>query len=208
MKLQMAIDMADTNEALILTEQVAKWVDIIEIGTPVIMRCGLEPVRRIKKSFPGLTVLADTKIVDGGALECGDAVAAGADIVTVLALADETTIGEVVKTAHENGRKVMADLITVSDIAAAAKRLRDLEVDYICVHTGVDAQKSGRTPMSDLKTLLSVIPPEQAAVAGGICPNTLPDYAALKPAIIIAGSALAGAEAPEETARKMKEALR
>ena len=38
----------------------------------------------------------------------------GADIVTVLALADETTIGEVVKTAHENGRKVMADLITVS----------------------------------------------------------------------------------------------
>ncbi len=207
MKLQMAIDRADIQEALALTEQVASWVDIVEVGTPVIMRWGLEPVRQIKAAFPKLTVLADTKIVDGGALECGDAVAAGADIVTVLALADEATITEVVKVAHENGRKVMADLITVSDIAMAAKRLLELKVDYICVHTGVDAQKSGRTPMSDLRTLLTAIPREQAAVAGGICLETLPDYAALKPGILIAGSALAGAEEPSKMAQRMKEAL-
>ena len=47
MKLQMAIDRADIQEALALTEQVASWVDIVEVGTPVIMRWGLEPVRQI-----------------------------------------------------------------------------------------------------------------------------------------------------------------
>lgn len=207
MKLQMAIDMVNTDEALALTEQVAEWVDIIEIGTPVIMREGLKPVQKIKSCFPKLTVLADTKIVDGGALECKDAVDAGADIVTVLALADEATITEVVKVAHKNGRKVMADLITVTDIAMAAKRLIELQVDYVCVHTGVDAQKSGRTPMMDLKTLLTVISPDKVAVAGGIHLDTLSDYAALQPAIIIAGSALAGAEEPSKMAQRMKEVL-
>ncbi len=206
-KLQIALDLLNGDEAADLAEKVAPWVDIVEVGTPLILREGMEAVRKIKARLPGLTVLADTKIVDGGGLECADAVAAGADIVTVLAVSDEATLSDVVKTAHQSGRRVMADLITVCDIRTASLRLQALGADYICVHTGVDAQKQGRTPLSDLKTLLTVTPPERAAVAGGITLGTVGDYAALRPGILIAGSALAGAEDPVSAAKAMKEAM-
>lgn len=207
MKLQMAIDLTDTQGALDLAMQTSSWVDIIEIGTPMIVREGMVPVREMKKRFPDKWVLADTKIVDGGAIECGDAVKAGADLITVLAAADRETIREVVRVAQDAGRRVMADLITVTDIPAAAREMQALGVDYICIHTGVDAQRAGRTPLTDLQTLLTAIEPERAAVAGGIGLKTLPQYAALNPGILIAGGALTGAKDPAETARRMKEAM-
>ena len=40
-------------------------------------------------------------------------------------------------------------------------------------------------------------------MAGGVNLSTLPEYAALRPGIIIAGGALAGAADPEKTARQM-----
>ena len=208
MQLQMAIDVADLQGALALAGQTAQWVDIFEVGTPLLLREGLHAVRALKERLPDKTVLADTKIVDGGAMECGDAVRAGADIVTVLAIADEATVSEVVAVAHEHGRRVMADLIMVPDIPDTARRMQALGVDYVCVHTGVDAQKSGRTPLGDLERLLTAAPPENAAVAGGIGPDTVAQYAALRPAILIAGSALAGAADPRAAAQKMKEAMR
>ena len=207
MLLQMAIDTADLAGALALAEQTAEWVDIFEVGTPLILRSGMQAVQALKARFPHKRILADTKIVDAGALECGDAVEAGADIVTVLAIADEATVSEVTAAAHRAGRQVMADLIMVPDIPAAAQRMRALGVDYVCVHTGVDAQKCGRTPLGDLKRLLTAVPPACAAVAGGIRPETAADYIALRPEIVIAGSALTGAADPCAAARQMKEAM-
>lgn len=61
----------------------------------MIIREGMVPVREIKKRFPELTVLADTKIADAEAYECGDVVEAGADIMTVLAVCDMATVEEV-----------------------------------------------------------------------------------------------------------------
>lgn len=46
-------------------------------------------------------MLADTKIVDGEAMEGEDACIAHADIVTLLAMADNATIKEVVDTADQ-----------------------------------------------------------------------------------------------------------
>ena len=84
----------------------------------------------------------------------------------------------------------MADLINVQDIPGRAARLLSMGADYICVHTAVDVQRQGRTPLGDLKTLLTAIPGSHAAVAGGINKETARAYAALAPAIIIVGNAL------------------
>ena len=207
MKLQLAIDTTDLSGAVELARKTEKWVDIYEIGTPLLLREGMKAVRELKKLWPEKLILADTKIVDGGAMECGDAVEAGADIVTVLAISDIATVTEVVAVAHEHRRKVMADLIMVADIPETARRMRELGVDYVCVHTGVDAQKSGRTPLSDLQQVLKAVPPACAAVAGGISPDSVARYAALHPEIVIAGSALTGAADPCQAAQKMKEAM-
>ncbi len=194
MKLQIALDLVSSAEALRIVGQIHDVIDIVEVGTPMIMREGMVPVVKIKEIYPEVTVLADTKIVDGGAIECEDACEAGADIVTVLALADNVTVQEVVDTAHRFGRKVMADLICVQDIQTRAKELQKMGTDYICVHTAVDVQRLGKTPLDDLRELVSAVPGEISAVAGGVSLKTLDDYKALKPAIVVVGGGLTKAD--------------
>ncbi len=192
-KLQIAVDLMPQEQALLLADAIHDVIDIFEVGTPMILREGMHPVRRIKERHSELTILADTKIIDGGSLECEDACKAGADIVTVLAMADNATVQGVVDTAHRYQRKVMADLIQVEEIAQRARELVALGVDYVCVHTAVDVQSQGRTPLKDLGVLVSAIAPEKAAVAGGISNMTLWPYLWQRPAIVIMGSALCSA---------------
>lgn len=201
-KLQIAVDLASFDELLALADRLHDVVDIFEVGTPVIMQDGFHPVRAIKARYPDLTVLADTKIVDGGSIECADACRAGADIVTVLALADDATVSGVIKTAHRHGKKAMADLICAPDIAGRARELVDMGIDFVCVHTAVDVQKRGITPLDELKTLVKAINSEKAVAAGGISPMTVGAYLDEDPAIVIMGSALTGAKDPLSAARE------
>ena len=204
MKLQIAVDVADTARVLEIASQIHEVIDIYEVGTPVILKEGMAPVRALKAAYPRLTVLADTKIVDGGALECEDVCRAGADIVTVLAFSDNATIQEVVEVAHRYGRQVLADLICIEDIPGRARELTHMGVDIIGVHTGVDMQKRGKTPLGDLQDLLTAVPCERAAVAGGVKLDTLDDYTALHPAIIIAGGSLYNAPDIRQAVLDMK----
>jgi 3-hexulose-6-phosphate synthase len=207
MKLQIAIDLATSEEALAIVEKIHDIVDIVEVGTPMIIREGLVPVRLIKEKYPNMTVLADTKIVDGGDIECAYACEAGADIVTVLAFADNETVKAVTETAHKYGKLVMADLICITDIPKRAKELEAMGIDLISVHTAVDVQKLGKTPLGDLKELVSAVPASMSAVAGGVNMKTIASYKAENPAIIIAGGSLTNANDIRAAAKEMKEAL-
>ena len=207
MKLQIAVDIADTKRILEIADQVHDVIDIYEVGTPVIMKEGMVPVKALKDRYPGLTVLADSKIMDGGALECEDICRNGADIVTVLALADNATVEEVVQVAHRYGRKVMADLICVRNIPERSRELVEMGVDYVAVHTGVDMQKRGRTPLKDLRELVKAIDPEKAAVAGGVNRKTVSDNVAERPGIVISGTALYNAPDIRAAVLEMKQLL-
>jgi len=208
MKLQIAIDAADMERVMGMAEQIHDVIDIVEVGTPVIMKYGVEPVRRLKEKYPNLTVLADTKIADAGEYECQEVCDSGADIITVMAFADNGTIQAVADTAHRNGRRCMVDLLSIADIASRARELETLGADIICVHTGVEMQAKGRTPLQDLKDLVSAVAPEKCAVAGGIGMATLAQYAALKPGIVISGGALGKAPDLRRAVLEMEAALK
>ena len=111
MKLQVAFDIQHSDEVLELVEVNGDLIDIVEIGTPLIMKEGLKSVQKIKKEYPNQTVLADLKIMDAGSLEAQIGFDAGADIVSVLGLASKKTLTSVKQTAVKNGRKVMVDMI-------------------------------------------------------------------------------------------------
>jgi len=204
MKLQIAIDNASADTILDTVDQIADIIDIVEVGTPMVIREGQRAVRLVREKYPKLTVLSDSKIVDGGALECGYAIEAGADIITVLAMAADETISDVIETAHKAGRKTMADLIGVSDIQKRARELQNLGIDYICVHTAFDVQKKGRTPLGGLKELVQAVPSGMCAVAGGVNLKTIDEYVELEPAIIIAGGALYNAPDVRQAVLDMK----
>ena len=92
MKLQVAIDLLSTRDALDLLEKVHEYVDVIELGTPLIKQEGLAVVTAVKKAYPNKIVFADMKTMDAGALEADMAFKAGADQVSILAVADNSTI--------------------------------------------------------------------------------------------------------------------
>ncbi len=207
-KLQVALDDIALEEACKLLEKVHNIVNIVEIGTPFMMEYGMEAVRRIKKDFPSVEVLCDGKIMDAGGYEARIAYAAGADYVTVLAVTDDLTIADVVKAAREEGKKVMVDMICVNDLKARIAKLEELGVDVIAVHTGVDQQAAGRTPLDDLKEMRSCVKHTALAVAGGINSQTIDEYMKYQPEIIIVGGGIAHARDPvaatEELIRHIK----
>lgn len=193
MKLQIALDLVDIKTAIEMVEKIEDVIDIVEIGTPMIVKEGMVPVRRMKERFPRLTVLADVKIADGGAIEAGYAVEAGADIVTVLAIASDQTIMGARDAAHQAGREVYVDMLSVRDVVARARELDAMGVDYIGVHTASDVQHLGRTPYDELRQIAQVIKNAKVAAAGGINLGTIGRVGELGADVGIVGSALTGA---------------
>jgi 3-hexulose-6-phosphate synthase len=201
MKLQLALDDIALPEALRLGERVRGFVDIIEIGTPLIIEEGMSPVRAFKAQFPDLEVLADVKIMDAGELEARTAFEAGADYVTVLAVTDLATVEACLKVAAQYGRTVVADMICVADLPRRVAELERLGVTVLAVHTGVDQQARGRTPIDDLAELKAHSRSSTIFVAGGITLATLPRYLKLGADVGIVGGAIRHAPDPVAEAR-------
>lgn len=207
MRLQLALDIYDIPESLEILKELADVVDIVEIGTPMVIREGVRAVKAVKDAYPELCVLADLKIMDGGEMEAKMAFDAGADIVTVLAAAEDTTIKNVVEVACEYGKEVMADLIAVKDLESRAAELDQFGLDYLCVHTAFDIQHTGQSPLNDLKTVKSVLKQTKAAVAGGVKLSTLAEVAAQKPDIVIVGMGITGQQDKKSVALQMKDII-
>ena len=112
MKLQLALDSSNSQEARRILEKVSDLVDIVEVGTPLLMKEGVKIVTEIKAAYPQLEVLADLKIMDAGDIEASIGFEAGADIVTVLGVAHDVTIRRVVNQARTLSKKVMVDLLS------------------------------------------------------------------------------------------------
>jgi 3-hexulose-6-phosphate synthase len=211
MKLQIAIDMGNAESALRMVGEIHDVIDIVEIGTPMIVREGMLAVRLIKAHYPDVVVLADAKIVDGGAIESADAFEAGADLVTVLTVANNETIEAVVASAQKHGKQVVADMICVSDVEKRAIELDNIGIDYFCVHTSVDVRntaKTPKTPFDELTKIMKVLKNAKAAVAGGVNMNTIPLVKRIGPEIVVAGGALTQAPNLRAAVIEMKEAIK
>ncbi|MFF2275608.1 3-hexulose-6-phosphate synthase [Agromyces sp. NPDC058126] len=192
MKLQFAMDTLSTESALELAAAAAPHVDILELGTPLIKSAGLSAVTAVKAAHPDKVVLADLKTMDAGELEAEIAFAAGADLVTVLGSAGDSTIAGAVKAARKHGKGVVVDLIGVHDKAGRAKEVVALGVDLVEMHAGLDEQAGdGYTLDSLLHDGASAGVP--FSVAGGVTAGTIPAVQQSGARIAVAGGAIYGA---------------
>mgnify|MGYP001770224756 FL=1 len=207
MELQLALDLVDIPEAIEIVKEVEEYIDIVEIGTPVVKIWGFEAVKQMKEAFPNLRVLADLKTMDAAAYEVMKASEAGADIVTVLAAAEDLTIKGAVEEAKKQGKQVLVDMIAVKNLEERAKEIDAMGVDYICVHTGYDLQAVGKNSFEDLKKIKAVVKNAKTAIAGGIKLETLPEAIKAQPDLVIVGGGIAGQKDKKAVAAKMKEML-
>jgi 3-hexulose-6-phosphate synthase/6-phospho-3-hexuloisomerase len=127
----------------------------------------MQAVRAMRDHFPDSVIVADMKVADTGTLEVEMAAKAGANIVCILADADDSVIAESVRAAGLYGIRIMADLINVPDPIPRALILEKMGVDIICAHVGIDQQMVGKSSLdllADLAALIHI----PLAVAGGI----------------------------------------
>lgn len=192
MQLQFAMDTLTTEKALELAAAAAPHVDILELGTPLIKAEGLSAVTAIKQAHPDKIVFADLKTMDAGELEADTAFSAGADLVTVLGLAGDSTITGAVKAAKKHGKGIVADLIGVPDKAKRAKEVSALGVEFVEMHAGLDEQaEEGFTFGTLLQDGESAGVP--FSVAGGVSTATIRSVQDAGARVAVAGGAIYGA---------------
>jgi len=205
--LQIALDLLNEDRALkIAHDAVNGGADWLEAGTPLIKSEGMDIVRQLREHFPGITIVADMKTMDTGALETEMAAKAGADIISILAASDDATIKDASVSARKYGTKLMIDLIGTPDLVRRACEVEKLRVEYLCIHIGIDEQMHGKKPFSLLKELVkhTNLP---VAVAGGLNSETAPQAVNAGAQIIIVGGAITKARNVTEATRIIKKAM-
>ena len=206
MKLQVAMDRLTVEDALLLAAQVAEYVDIIELGTPLIKAAGLSAVTAIKAAHPEKLVFADMKTMDAGELEADIAFKAGADLVSILGSADDSTIAGAVKAARAHNKGIVVDLIGVADKVTRAKEARALGAKFVEFHAGLDEQAK---PGHDLGGLLKA--GEEArvpfSVAGGVNLGTIEAVQRSGADVAVVGGSIYSAADPALAAKKLRAAI-
>jgi 3-hexulose-6-phosphate synthase len=192
MKIQFAIDTLTTEAALDLAAAAAPHVDILELGTPLIKSEGLSVITAMKQAHPDKVVFADLKTMDAGALEAEIAFAAGADLVTVLGAADDSTIVGAVEAAKKRGKGVVVDLIGIADKAARAQQVVALGAEFVEMHAGLDEQAQEGYSLDGLLEAgrAAGVP---FSVAGGVNAGSIAAVRDSGARIAVAGGAIYGA---------------
>lgn len=206
MKLQVAIDLLSTSDALTLLHKVGPYVDVIELGTPLVKQEGMSVVKYVKAAYPDKLVFADLKTMDTGELEADLAFNAGADVMTVLGSAGDSTIIGAVKSGKKHGKSVVADMIGVKDRLSRLKELKLLGITWAELHAGLDEQAQ---PGYSINNLLkdgkeAAIP---FSVAGGVNLESIEAVEAAGAIVAVAGHSIYGAKDPAAAAKALREKI-
>jgi len=200
----------DKPEHLALLPQVKPFADIIEIGTPVLKRFGISAIVTARELCPDVMVLADTKTVDGGALEADMVFGAGAAFMTVLSCASKATHETVGKRAEAFGATVIVDTITESGKAELLPQdaVFPESFGYVAVHSPTDARLAGNRSTSHIDAVREMHKRGfRVSLAGGIGPDTLSSVIAVEPEIVVVGTAITESSSPKEVSQWIRERL-
>jgi bifunctional enzyme Fae/Hps len=141
--LQVAIDLVEMGQVERVLQSLPKNDHlIIEAGTPLVKRFGLDIISTMRRIRPDSFIIADLKTLDTGNLEARMAADASADAVVVSGLAPVNTLEKAILEAKKTGIYSIIDMLNVSSPAAVLKELakRDALPDVVELHRAIDAE--------------------------------------------------------------------
>ncbi len=188
--LQVALDLVDMNKvSSVLSELPENDHLIIEAGTPLIKKFGLEIIPEIRKFRPNAFILADMKILDTGNLEARMAADASADAVVISGLAPTSTLEKAIAEAKKTGIYSVIDMLNVPDPVKVIKILK-VKPDIVELHRAIDAEDTAHA-WGNIPALKKAAGGRLlVATAGGIRVDVVKDAVKAGADIIVVGRAI------------------
>jgi 3-hexulose-6-phosphate synthase/6-phospho-3-hexuloisomerase len=141
--IQIALDFPTIDQAIACARLgLQAGVDILEVGTPLIVAQGVNTIGQLKRAFPEFPVLADYKTMDSGGKNTHLTHAQGGQYMTVCGNAPDETVRAAVTASRETGVKVVVDLIGCKNVPARAAECESWGVDMIYLHYGADQRRA------------------------------------------------------------------
>ena len=195
--LQVALDHSDLPSAIEAVKAVGDIVDIIEVGTILILQAGDQAVKCIRAMYPNKTIVADTKCADAGGTVAENVQKAGADWTTVICCATIPTM----KAAAEKISDVQVELYGDWTYEQAELWLA-AGITQVIYHQSRDALLAGETwGDKDLTKVQKLIDMGfRVSVTGGLTVETLALFKGMSIYTFITGRGITAAKNPEQAA--------
>jgi bifunctional enzyme Fae/Hps len=176
---------------------------ILEVGTPLLKKYGVNIIRDLRKVAKDMFIVADLKTLDVGKVEVDLAFEETADAVVVAGLAAPETIDKFIHEAKRLGIYAVMDLMNVEDPVGKLQSLKRLP-DVVILHRAIDVEKTGKTRWDIIKDMRQTFQDKKflVAVAGGITPETAPEALANGANIIIVGRYITQSKDVERAVRE------
>ncbi len=198
-QLQLVYDHGKRHEIIRGCDEMADYVDIIEIGYPELITFGLGAVKEIHDAHPDLKLCVDAKVFHGGSGVTRRCFEAGASIVTVLGTAPNPVIQQMVRHAREYGGKIMCDVDGIKRVGKRVAEVDALGVDYVSIASGFLMEHEYDLNKRNHGSIFQVRPLELAsavkrnlihaglAVGTGVNEENIDYVMKLNPAIVMVG---------------------
>lgn len=205
--LQVAMDLVDMGKvAQVLQEVPQNDHVIIEAGTPLIKKFGLNVIGEIRKLRPNAFIIADMKILDTGNLEARMAADATADAVVVSGLAPVSTIEKAISEARKVGIYSIIDMLNVQSPAKLIEKLK-VKPDIVELHRAIDTEETAHA-WGDIPAMKKAAGGKLlCATAGGIRVDVVKDALKAGADILVVGRAITASKDIEHAANEFIEQL-
>jgi bifunctional enzyme Fae/Hps len=204
--LQIAFDNPNLETALSAISQIPNSDHvIIEAGTPLIKRYGVDIISKIRQVRPDAFIVADLKTLDTGNLEARMVADAAGDAIVVSALAPINTIDKLIEEAHKTGIYAVMDTLNEHDPISVLKNLKIMP-DVIELHRGIDIESTEHA-WGDIAEIKKVAPKALIAVAGGVRLDKVPMALNQGADILVVGRAITNAKDVREVAEQFINSL-
>jgi bifunctional enzyme Fae/Hps len=182
---------------------------ILEVGTPLLKKYGVNVIRDLRNVAKDMFIVADLKTLDVGKVEVDMSFEETADAVVVAGLATPETIDKFIEEAKRLGIYAVMDLMNVDDPVGKLQSLKQLP-DVAILHRAIDAEKTGKTRWELIKEMRQTFQGKKflVAVAGGITPETAPEALANGADIIIVGRYITQSKDVERATREFLKCTR
>jgi bifunctional enzyme Fae/Hps len=204
--LQVALDNPNLPVIQEIVRQIPKSDHVIlEAGTPLIKRYGVDVITKLREIRPDAFIVADLKTLDTGNLEARMVADATADAIVVSALAPIATMNKAIEEAHKTGIYAIMDTLNCDDPVAVLKKL-DVLPDVVELHRGIDIEETEHA-WGNIDDIKALSPKILVAVAGGVRINTMPQALKAGADVLVVGRAITNAKDVRQVAEKFIEGL-